>query len=117
MAYESYESFESVKTRLDEIVNAVSDDELPLDEALSLYEEAVGLGLRASDLLEEGIDEQTAAEALAADEAAGETAVAPTPTDQGAPQAEYFAASSAAQEYASTNDSLEAAAEPVHSDN
>ncbi len=65
MAYESYESFESVKGRLDEIVDAVSDDALPLDQALSLYEEAVGLGLRASDLLEQGIDAKRAEQALA----------------------------------------------------
>ena len=55
MAYESYESFESVKGRLDEIVDAVSDDNLPLDQALSLYEEAVGLGLRASDCLKRAL--------------------------------------------------------------
>lgn len=65
MAYESYESFESVKGRLDQIVDAVSDDALPLDQALSLYEEAVGLGLRASDLLEQGIDAKRAEQALA----------------------------------------------------
>ena len=69
MALESQDSFESLKSRLDEIVEAVSDDSLPLDEALTLYEEAVGLGLRASDLLEEGIDERRAAEALAAADA------------------------------------------------
>ena len=40
MALESYDSFEAVKTRLDEIVDAVSDDELALDDALALYEEA-----------------------------------------------------------------------------
>ena len=50
MALESYDSFEAVKSRLDEIVDAVSSDELELDAALALYEEAVGLGLRASDL-------------------------------------------------------------------
>ena len=44
MALESYDSFEAVKTRLDEIVDAVSDDELALDDALALYEEAVGSG-------------------------------------------------------------------------
>lgn len=49
------QDFESVKARLDEIVQAVSDDNLPLDDALALYEEAVTLGLRVSDLLEEGI--------------------------------------------------------------
>ena len=47
MALESYDSFEAVKSRLDEIVDAVSSDELELDAALALYEEAVGLGLRS----------------------------------------------------------------------
>lgn len=56
MARESYETFDQVKTRLDEIVDAVGSEEMPLDEALSLYEEAVGLGLRASELLEENIE-------------------------------------------------------------
>lgn len=56
MALESYDSFEAVKVRLDEIVDAVSDDGLALDDALALYEEAVGLGLRASDLLEDNIE-------------------------------------------------------------
>ncbi len=56
MASNNYDSFEDVKARLDEIVEAVSDDSLPLDDALALYEEAVSLGLRASDLLEQNID-------------------------------------------------------------
>lgn len=68
MAHEAYDTFEAVKVRLDEIVEAVSDDDLSLDEALALYEEAVGLGLRASDLLEEGIEAHRPAE----DEVAGE---------------------------------------------
>lgn len=42
-----------LKQRLDSIVSAVSDDSLPLDEALSLYEEAVALGMRASEMVEE----------------------------------------------------------------
>ncbi|WP_307982556.1 exodeoxyribonuclease VII small subunit [uncultured Senegalimassilia sp.] len=67
MALESYGSFEELKGRLDEIVEAVNDKDLPLDQALSLYEEAVGLGLRASDLLEQGIDEASVQEALASD--------------------------------------------------
>lgn len=62
MALESYDSFEAVKTRLDEIVDAVGDEELALDDALALYEEAVGLGLRASDLLEDNIEAQRGAE-------------------------------------------------------
>lgn len=55
MGLEGYDTFEAVKSRLDEIVDAVQADDLPLDDALALYEEAVGLGLRASDLLEENI--------------------------------------------------------------
>lgn len=62
MALEAYDSFEAVKTRLDEIVDAVSDDDLALDDALALYEEALGLGLRASDLLEDNIEAQQSAE-------------------------------------------------------
>ena len=71
MALESYGSFEELKSRLDEIVEAVNDTDLPLDQALSLYEEAVGLGLRASDLLEQGIDEASVQEALASEAPAG----------------------------------------------
>ncbi len=71
MALESYGSFEELKSRLDEIVQAVNDKDLPLDQALSLYEEAVGLGLRASDLLEQGIDEASVQEALASEALAG----------------------------------------------
>lgn len=47
--------FESVKTRLAEIAEAVDDENLSLDDALALYEEAVALGLQASDLLETGV--------------------------------------------------------------
>ncbi len=61
MTLESYDTFEAVKSRLDQIVDAVGNEELPLDDALALYEEAVGLGLRASDLLEENIEAQRAA--------------------------------------------------------
>lgn len=71
MALESYGSFEELKSRLDQIVEAVNDKDLPLDQVLSLYEEAVGLGLRASDLLEQGIDEAGVQEALASEAPAG----------------------------------------------
>ena len=67
MALESYGSFEELNSRLDQIVEAVNDKDLPLDQALSLYEEAVGLGLRASDLLEQGIDEASVQETLASE--------------------------------------------------
>lgn len=53
MTQDDARSFEDLKTRLDEIVALVSDDSLPLDEALDLYEEAVGIGLSASRIMEE----------------------------------------------------------------
>ncbi len=56
MAVQDPNTFDEVKARLNEIVEAVSDDGLPLDDALALYEEAVVLGLRASDLLESDLD-------------------------------------------------------------
>lgn len=56
------ETFEEVKARLDEIVERVSDEGLPLEEALGLYEEAVALGLQASRIMEEGIAERDAAQ-------------------------------------------------------
>lgn len=55
MESQAPQTFEDIKARLDEIVAAVSDEELPLDEALSLYEEAVGIGLTSSRIVEEGI--------------------------------------------------------------
>ena len=77
MAGESYASFDQVKARLDEIVDAVGSSEMPLDEALSLYEEAVGLGLRASELLEENIEARDAEDVTEAGAgAAGETEAA-----------------------------------------
>lgn len=60
MSHDDARSFEDIKTRLDEIVSLVSDDSLPLDEALDLYEEAVGIGLQASRIMEEGIAEKEA---------------------------------------------------------
>lgn len=47
--------FGKVKARLDEIVEAVSAEDISLDDALELYEEAVKLGMKASSLLEEKI--------------------------------------------------------------
>lgn len=58
------QTFESVKERLAQIAEEVSDENLPLDDALDLYEEAVSLGLKVTDLLEVGIpdDEEEADE-------------------------------------------------------
>ena len=79
-----YETYEDLKVRLDEIVEAVSDDDLPLDDALELYEEAVSLGLRASDLLEQDIEARKAEEAEEAEEA-GQIAEGAAPEPAEAP--------------------------------
>lgn len=47
--------FASVKARLDEIVDEISQEGVSLDDALALYEEAVKLGLAACDLSEADI--------------------------------------------------------------
>ena len=46
---------EAVNERLKQIVDSVSDESLQLEDALSLYEEAVGLGMKASELIESDI--------------------------------------------------------------
>lgn len=51
-------SFLDIQSRLNEIVTLVDDENLPLDEALKLYEEAVNLGLQASSLIEENMQSQ-----------------------------------------------------------
>lgn len=65
--------FEAVKSRLEEIADAVGDESLPLDEALDLFEEAVSLGLKVSDYVEEGIivdDPETETDAATSSETA-----------------------------------------------
>ena len=54
------QTVEALKVRLDEIVEQVNDDTLPLDQALNLYEEAVSLGLQVSHLLEQDIANKNA---------------------------------------------------------
>lgn len=51
-----HRSFSEVNDRLKEIADAVADEQMPLDDALDLFEEAVGLGMRASSLLEDNLE-------------------------------------------------------------
>nr|AHF26101.1 exonuclease VII small subunit [uncultured bacterium Contigcl_1769] len=88
--FEQYRDFEAIHVRLQEIVEAVGDDGLPLDDALDLYEEAVALGLRVSDLLEEGIELSDAADE-AGESGAVENAVAESATTTPEPQVEAVA--------------------------
>lgn len=91
MNFDSYTTFEQVKSRMDAILDAVGSPDLPLDEALDLYEEAVGLGLRASDLLEERPEDAVADEPAGAedaeDAASGNPAAAEAPAVAGSPAA------------------------------
>lgn len=54
---ERYETFESVEERLQAIVDEVSRDDISLDDALQLYEEAAKLTGVACSLSEQGIAE------------------------------------------------------------
>ena len=56
MADEQGRTFEDVHERLSEIVDEVSAEDISLDDALKLYEEAVKLGLSACDLSEQDLD-------------------------------------------------------------
>ncbi len=56
MADEQGRTFEDVHERLSEIVDEVSAEDISLDDALKLYEEAVKLGLRVRDLSEQDLD-------------------------------------------------------------
>ena len=55
-AKEQQADFESLKSRLAEIAEQIDDENLSLDDALDLYDEAVALGLQAGDLLETGVE-------------------------------------------------------------
>ena len=54
----TYDSYSRVKERLDEIATQVADETIPLDDALNLYDEAVSLALRASELIETDEEEE-----------------------------------------------------------
>ena len=69
-------TFEGINERLKEIGALVDDPEMPLDDALGLFEEAVQLGMQASSLLEEGIAQSApAGEDAGAAAGAGEGAM------------------------------------------
>ena len=63
-------SFSDVKDRLNEIADEVAREGISLDDALSLYEEAVKLGLGACDLSESDIFPEDIEEVEGIEEAA-----------------------------------------------
>lgn len=76
-------SFEDIKQRLDQIVERVSEDDIDLDEALTLYEEAVKLGVAACDASEF----DTESEEAEAENIEAENAVPENPEAQAANEA------------------------------
>ena len=66
------QGFGDAKSRLEEIADLVGDENMPLDEALDLFEEAVSIGLDISNLLEDGLLEELQGDAApqAGDQAA-----------------------------------------------
>lgn len=73
-------NFESVHERLNQIVEEVSAEDISLDDALKLYEEAVKLGLSACDLSEQDIEAHLGAAESSA-EGASEGAVEESPDE------------------------------------
>lgn len=51
-------SFADIRDRLEEIASRVRSDDVPLDDALDFYDEAVKLGMKATELLETVEDDE-----------------------------------------------------------
>lgn len=62
MSQQSAQTFSQIRSRLDEIATQVRGDDIPLDAALDLYDEAVKLGMKATELLEAEEQPQQAGE-------------------------------------------------------
>ena len=61
------QDFGAVKQRLEYIADAVGNEDMPLEEALDLFEEAVSLGMKVGDLLEVGLDDTEEAASVGED--------------------------------------------------
>ncbi len=72
MAQQTGRTFEDMQQRLEQIVDEVAAEDISLDDALKLYEEAVKLGLAACDLSETDVEAYLAASSAQAEEAEGE---------------------------------------------
>ena len=95
----TYETYDDVRDRLDEIVDAVNAEGVTLDDALALYEEAVKLGLLACDLSEEDVED-----ALAAEEAEDGAEVASVQETESVQENEPAEAAEAAQAHELTEE-------------
>ena len=61
MVQQNGRTFEDMQSRLEQIVEEVGAEDISLDDALALYEEAVKLGLAACDLSESDVEAYLAA--------------------------------------------------------
>ncbi|MBR3257722.1 MAG: exodeoxyribonuclease VII small subunit [Eggerthellaceae bacterium] len=66
----AHDSVDEIKARLKAILAQVEDPNLPMDEILALYEEAVKLGSKVGEVVEGNISEEDARTAFDADAAA-----------------------------------------------
>lgn len=104
---DSYTSFSEINERLESIMHQTSDETLSLDDALTLYEEAVQLGMRVSSLIEntmENAADSAAVPSATSDASANTSSVVVTSdasvAEQNANQAEQEAAAFAVQQEA-----------------
>lgn len=108
MAQQGGRTFEDMQSRLEQIVEEVSAEDISLDDALALYEEAVKLGLAACDLSESDVDAYLAASS-SADETPGEGADG----EEEAAEAPAAGANAVAPEIASPEEGAVSADSPV----
>ena len=74
-----HDSVDEIKARLKAILAQVEDPNLPMDEILALYEEAVKLGSKVGEVVEGNISEEDARAAFDADAAAAAASEADVP--------------------------------------
>gem|GEM_PF-5510942 len=81
---------------------------MPLDQALDLLEEAVGLGVKASSLIEADIEEQTSADQTAAEETSADqtSAVSVDESPIGQTSAEHAPVEQQVPEHQKSSDDL-----------
>ena len=77
----SHDSVDEIKARLKAILAQVEDPNLPMDEILALYEEAVKLDSKVGEVVEGNISEEDARAAFDADAAAAAASEAVAPAE------------------------------------
>ena len=63
MAEVNTENFDDIKGRLQQIKQEVAAEDISLDDSLKLYEEAVNLGMKATEVVDSNVNEFVAKDA------------------------------------------------------